>query len=127
MKSHPAATTVAALSGVLLAGCVAMAVAHAGVAVPVLSRFGPGGNDAVWPAVVAFSVGSVLMTAIVVGALRRRPWAWALGVVVHGLVIFGALTPYRGIGSLVAVLISVTVVALLLSRPGRTALLPAQP
>ena len=127
MKSHPAAAAVAGLSGLLLVGSVAMAVAHAGVSVPVLSRFGPGGSDAVWPAVVAFGVGALLMTAIVVGTLRRRPWAWALGVVVHGLVIFGALTPYRGIGSLVAVVIAVTVVALLLSRPGRTALLPAQP
>ena len=99
MKSHPAATAVAWLSGLLLVGCIAMAVAHAGISVPVLSRFGPGGDDAVWPAVIAFSVGAALMAAIVVGTVRRRPWAWALGVVVHGLVIFGALTPYRGMAA----------------------------
>lgn len=127
MKSHPAAAAVAGLSAVLLLGCIAMAVAHAGVTVPLLSRFGPGGSDPVWPAFIAFSIGALLMATLVIGTLRRRPWSWALGVVVHGLVIFGSVTPYRGVGSLVAIVLAGLALALLVSRPGRAALLPAQP
>ena len=126
MKTKTPVMLVVALSGILALGCVVMAVAHAGIEIPVLSRFGPQGNAAVPPAVVVFSVGALIMAALVFGSLRRRAWAWAGGIAVHALVVFGALTPYRGVGSLVAVVLSGAAAAILLSRPGRSALLPAR-
>lgn len=123
MDQRQARTAVTALSGLLAFGCSVMAVAHAGVAVPIVSRFGPQGDAAVWPAVVAFSFGAALLTVIAVGAARERAWSWPLGLVVHALVVLGAATPFRGIGSLVAIVVSVAALALLLSPPGRGALL----
>lgn len=125
MSQQPVRITIAALSGVLAAGCAAMAIAHAGVTVPLLSQLGPGGDDAVWPAVIAFSIGAVVLALVAIGASRARAWAWSLGTVVHALVVLGAAVPFRGIGSLVAIVISVASLALLLSRTGRASLLPA--
>ena len=115
---------IASLSTLLAIGCVVMAVAHAGVVVPLVSQLGPGGDDAVWPAVIAFGVVAALLTCIAAGAVRARAWSWPLGLVVHALIVLGAAMPYRGIGSLVAIVISVASLALLLSRAGRTSLLP---
>lgn len=126
MRSDTPVMLVTALSAVLAVGCAAMAVAHAGVNIPVLSRFGPQGTDAVPPAVVAFTVGTLVLGALAYGTARRRSWAWAGGIAVHALVVLGALTPYRGVGSLVAVVLAGAAVLVLLSPPGRTALLPAR-
>jgi hypothetical protein len=115
---------IALLSALLAIGCAVMAVAHAGVELPLIAGLGPGGDDAVWPAVIAFGVGTALLTCIAVGAARGRSWSWPLGLVVHALIVLGAAMPYRGIGSLIAIVISVASLALLLSRPGRASLLP---
>lgn len=100
-----------------------MAIAHAGVEVPLLAGIGPGGGDAVVPAAVAFGIATIVLTAVAVGASRARAWAWAVGVAVHGLVLLGAAVPYRGVASLVAIIVSGAALALLLSRSGRAALL----
>ncbi|MPZ74677.1 MAG: hypothetical protein GEU74_15920 [Nitriliruptorales bacterium] len=123
MEHDQARAAVAALSALLALGCAAMAIAHAGVVVPLLSRLGPGGDDTVWPAVVAFTVGAVVLTFVAVGVSRARGWAWPLGLVVHALVVLGAAMPYRGLGSLVAIVVSVASLAVLLSPAGRASLL----
>lgn len=123
MTSRRACIAVAALSALLALGCAALAIAHAGLEVPLLSRIGPGGDRAVIPAAVAFTTATVVLAAVAFGAWRARPWAWALGIVVHGLVFLGSAFPYRGPASLVGVIISAACVALLLTRPGRQALL----
>ncbi|HVM19089.1 MAG TPA: hypothetical protein VM307_03935 [Egibacteraceae bacterium] len=116
-------SAVVLLSAVLALGCAAMAVAHAGVNVPVLSRIGPSGEATVPPAVVGFSVAAVVLALVAVGAARRRAWAWALGIVAHALVILGAALPFRGIGSLIGIVTSGIALGLLVSRPGRDGLL----
>lgn len=118
-----ACVAVAVLSALLGLGCAALAVAHAGLGVPLLSRIGPEGDRAVIPAAVAFSIATIVLAAVAVGAWRARPWAWALGIAVHGLVFLGSAVPYRGPASLVGLIISGACVALLLTRPGRQALL----
>ena len=123
MTSAQLRGAVAVLSALLALGCAALAIAHSGVAVPVLSTIGPGGDRAVPIAAGFFTVGAVLLAAIAIGARRERSWAWALGVVVHALVLFGAAVPYRGVASLVAIVVSAIALALLLSRQGRAALL----
>lgn len=114
---------VAALSALLALGCAALAIGHAGVNVPLLSQIGPGGSRAVVPAAVAFTVATIVLVAVALGVWRARPWAWALGVVVHALVLLGSAVPFRGVASLVAIIISGLSLALLLTRVGRNALL----
>jgi hypothetical protein len=123
---RPVVVIVATLVTTVLAlGCLALAIGHAGVAVPMLSRLGPAGGDVVVPAAIAFTLATVLLTLLAVGMWRRRPWSWALGLVVHGVVLAGAAFPYRGWGSLIGILLTGAVFALLASRPGREALLEA--
>lgn len=121
MNTRTVPLAVAALSGLLAFGCALLAVGHAGVSIPIVSRFGPGGSRAVVPAVIAFAVAAAALTSVAVGAARVRPWAWALGLVVHGLVFVGAALPLRGVGSVVAMVLSAAAVALLVSRAGRAA------
>ena len=125
MEQRNVRALIASLSTLLAIGCIVMAVAHAGVTVPLVSQLGPVGDDAVWPAVIAFGVAAVLLTCIAVGAARARAWSWALGLVVHALIAVGAAVMYRGVASLVAIVISVASLALLLSRTGRASLLPS--
>lgn len=113
----------AALTALLGLGCIAMAVAHAGINVPLLSRLGPGGNRAVVPAVIAFTVAATALLLLAAGAVRRRPWAWALGLVTHALVFLGAAVPFRGVGSAVAMIIAAACLALLMTTQARTSLL----
>ena len=113
----------AVLSALLALGCAALAIAHAGLAVPLLSRIGPSGNRAVVPAAIAFTVATMVLVAVAAGIRRSRSWAWAAGIAVHSLVFLGAAFPYRGVASLVAMIISGVCVALLLTRPARQALL----
>ena len=115
--------TVAALSGVLALGCAALAIGHSGVNVPLLSQLGPGGDRAIVPAAIAFSVATVALVLIAFGVSRGRSWSWALGVVVHALIFLGAAAPFRGVASAVAMVITAAALALLVSRPGRAALL----
>ena len=123
MTSRSIVAAFAALTALLALGCAVMAVAHAGVEVPWLSRFGPGGDRAVVPAMVAFTLATVALTTLAVGALRGRSWAWALGLLTHSLVFLGALVPFRGVGSVVALVIAGVCIALLMTRSARAALL----
>ena len=111
------------LSALLALGSALLAVSHAGVTIPLLSGLGPGGDRVVAPAVIAFTVATVLAGLVAVGAFRRRAWAWALGLVVHALAVFAATTPYRGVGSLAAIVLAVAAAAVLVSSPGRRSLL----
>ena len=122
MTARHVSATVTALSALLAVGCAALAVAHAGVELPLLSSIGPGGDRAVVPAAIAFTIAALVLSAVAAGTWRRRPWAWALGIVTHGLVFVGAAVPYRGVASLVALIVSGTCIALLLTRAGREAL-----
>jgi hypothetical protein len=125
---RPAAASIAtAVTAALAAGCLALAIGHMGIEVPLVSRLGPGGPNAVAPAAIAFSVATVVLTLLAMGLWRQRPWAWAVGLVVHGIVLAGAAFPYRGWGSLVGIVLAGGVFALMVSRPGRDALLyPSQ-
>lgn len=120
------AVIVGGISAVLAVGCALLALGHAGVGVPLLSRLGPGGSRVIAPAAAAFAVAAVLAGLVAVGAFRRRPWAWALGLVVHALALLSAVTPYRGGGSLVGVVLTVAALAVLLSPAGRQALVPRE-
>jgi hypothetical protein len=124
----PATVIVAtALTAVLALGCLALAIGHSGVAVPLISRLGPGGGTAVIPAAIAFSVATLLLAVLAIGMWRRRAWSWAAGLAVHGIVVAGAAFPYRGWGSLIGIVLAGVVFVLLVSRPGRDALLyPSQ-
>jgi hypothetical protein len=104
---------------------LALAVAHSGVDVPLLSRIGPGGGDAVVPAAVAFTIATALLAVVAVGLWRGRAWAWAAGLALHGIILAGAALPYRGMASLVGIVLTGTAFILLASRPGRRALLPS--
>ena len=100
-------------------GCAALAVGHAGVDVPLLSQLGPGGNRAVVPAAIAFTAATVLLAAVAWGTWRARSWAWALGFVTHALVFVGAAYPYRGVASLVALVVAGACIALLITPAAR--------
>ena len=123
MTTRQICTAVAVLSALLALGCAALAVAHAGLRVPLLSEIGPGGDRAVAPAALAFTVATVVLAVVALGIRRRRSWAWAAGIAVHSLVFLGSAFPYRGVASLVALVLSGTCVALLLTRSARQALL----
>ena len=113
----------AGISAVLALGCLAMAIAHAGVEIPGLSAIGPGGDQVVIPAVIAFSVAAVLLAVLTLGLWQRRPWAWAAGLAVHGVVLAGSAMPYRGVGSLIGILLAGTAFVLLASPAGRDAVM----
>lgn len=123
MRRSAVSTVAAGITALLAVGCLAMAIAHAGVRVPLLDRLGPGGGDAVVPAAIAFTVATALLGVLAAGLWRQRPWAWAAGLAVHGVVLAGAAFPYRGWGSLVGIVLAGGVFVLLVSRPGRDALL----
>ena len=123
MQRPPAVTIATVVTVVLALGCLALAVAHAGISLPLLSRLGPGGGNAVVPAAIAFSVATAVLALLAMGMWRRRAWAWAVGLVVHGVVLAGAAFPYRGWGSLVGIVLAGGAFMLLVSRPGREGLL----
>lgn len=125
MSRSPVVIAAAAATALLALGCGALAIGHSGVNVPLVSRLGPGGGNAVPPAAMAFAVATVLLAVLGVGIWRRRAWAWASGLAVHGIVLAGAAFPYRGLGSLVGIILAGTAFVLLASRPGRDALLHA--
>lgn len=121
MTEGHARAIVGALSGLLALGCAALAIGHAGVEVPVLSDIGPGGTRVILPAVIAFTIACLLLAALAAGAFGARPWAWAVGVLVHALIFVGAVLPYRGLASLAALLIAAVCLAVLLTPIGRRA------
>ncbi len=129
MDAHGGRTSSRALRAVVvvaavgLIGSVLMAIAHAGVQIPLFSALGPGGGAAIPPAAAGFTVGAILYLVALVGLARRRPWAWALGLVVFALTLTSAAVPFRGVGSIAGILVGGIGLALLLARPVRSSLL----
>lgn len=116
-------TALVSTSAVLAVGSAVMAVAHAGLEIPLLSALGPGGSRPVVPAAVAFSVATVLHAAVAIGVGAGRRWAWFVGVVAAVLTLLGAATPFRGIVSAVGIVLATVQLALLLTRQVRALLL----
>lgn len=114
---------VAALTGVLAAGCVLMAIAHLGIRVPVVSALGPGGNQAIPPAAAAFTIAALLFAVVTAGIVRGRAWSWPTALVLHALALLGAAVPYRGVGSAVGIALTGAAIAVLLTPSARRALL----
>ncbi len=99
-----------------------MAVAHAGVEIPLLSALGPGGNRVVVPAVVAFGIGTVLFAVLAAGLRARARWAWLAGLVISGLAIASGVMQYRGVVSALGIGLAVVLGGLLLMPDARRAL-----
>ncbi|MBW3605949.1 MAG: hypothetical protein KY460_13810 [Actinobacteria bacterium] len=114
---------VVGVSGALAVGSALLAIGHLGVQLPVISRFGPAGARAVVPAAIAFGVAACLHGTVAVGVTRRRSWAWPLGVLVAGITLIGAATPFRGAASAVGIVLATTQLDLLLTRPARRTIL----
>lgn len=110
-------------SGALAAGSALLAVGHAGIEIPLVSALGPGGSRPVWPAAIAFSVAAGLHGAVCYGVARRRGWAWPLGVLVGAVTLVGAATPFRGVGSVVGMVLAAAEVGLLLTGGARRRML----
>ncbi len=106
------------MAGIAAAGCALLAIAHLGITIPVLSRFGPRG-DAVPPAVVAFAIGTALFGAIAVGLWQRRRWSFAAGLAVSALAVLSGVAQYRGAVSAVGIVLAVVLAGLLLAPGSR--------
>lgn len=117
----PAARVAGAAAGTLTAGCLLLAVAHAGVALPLVSALGPGGDRAVPVAATVFTVAAIAYGVVTRGLFARLPWAWPAGLVLGALTVLGAARPYRGVGSAVGIVLALAIVAALVSPPGRRA------
>lgn len=113
----------AALTALMAVGSALMAVSHAGVSVPLLAALGPGGQRALPEVATGFAVAAALFAVVAVGAWRRRPWAWAIGLVLHGVALIAATIPWRGPVSGAAAVVTVAALAVLATRPGRIAFL----
>lgn len=118
---------VAWISSALAAGSALLAVGHAGVRIPVVSALGPGGSDPVVPAAFAFTVAACLHGAVAYGIARRRAWAWPVGVLVAAVTLIGAAVPFRGVGSVVGIVLAGTELGLLLTGQVRRAILQPAP
>lgn len=118
------ARAAAALTALMAAGSALMAVSHAGVSVPLLAALGPGGQRALPEVAAGFAVATVLFAVVAVGAWRRRPWSWAVGLVLHGVALIAVTVPWRGPVSGAAAVVTVAALVVLATRPGRTAFLP---
>ena len=104
-----------AVAGLAAFGCLLLAVAHTGVEVPLLSAIGPRG-DAVPPAVVAFTIGTVLFAALAVGIRRGADWATWAGIVVSVLAVLSGIRQFRGPVSAVGIVLAVLLAGLLIAR-----------
>lgn len=98
-RDRAARRTAVALLTVLALGTALMALAHTGVAVPLLDAIGPGGDTVVPQAAIGFAVAAAGFAAATAGLLRARRWGWALGVVVLTATLLAAAVPFRGAGS----------------------------
>lgn len=119
------ATAVAWISGIFAAGSGLLAVGHAGVALPLLSALGPGGDRPVPVAAGLFAFAAVGFIVVLLGSVRLRPWAWPLGLLVFGLTLLAAAFPYRGAGSALGIAGALLAIAILVSRAGRETLVDA--
>lgn len=105
-----AATAVGVLAVLGTLGSIVMVVAHVRLDLPAVAAL--------------FAVGTLLFAAVAVGAFRLTSWAWPVAVVVNGLGFASSVMPWRGLeNSGVPALVTLVALVLLLSRPGRDALL----
>ena len=116
----PALRAAVVVAAVAALGNALLAIAHTGADIPVLSSLGPQG-DAVPPAIVAFTVGTVLFAAIAVGLWRRQRWAWIAGLVVSVLALLSGVGQFRGVVSALGILVALLLAGLLLAPGSRDA------
>lgn len=115
----PAATAVAWLAVLGVAGAAFMSLAHLDVGLPFVEV-----GRVVMPVAIGMAVGAVLYAAVAYGAFTQRSWAWPVALVVNGIALAATLgSPGRGGVGLVAIAVSVIAIAVLVSPPGRAALL----
>jgi hypothetical protein len=105
------------------AGAALLTVGHAGITVPVISALGPGGSRPVWPAAIAFAVGTAMHVAVAVVLVRSYSrWAWTAGMAVFCLTVVASLVPFRGAGSVVGAVVGLVGAGLLATPAARAAL-----
>lgn len=121
-KRPKAATTVGGLAVLGCLGSAAMTVAHLGIEMPLL-----GGGVTLVPVAAGFAVGTLVFAATAYGAFTLQSWAWPVALVINALALASTSSPLsRGdiepvtVGAVAASLLSLI---LLVSRPGRQALL----
>jgi hypothetical protein len=118
----PAVTAAAVLAFGLALYATLLSIGHLGVEVPVLSSLGPGGSRVVLVAGIVFAGGALVSAVIGFGLLRLHSWAWVAGVALGALGVLGGIGQFRGAGSVVGILASLAVLALLLTPQSRAAL-----
>lgn len=115
----PAATAVGWLAVVGVVGAVFMSLAHLDVALPLLEV-----GRVVLPVAIGLAIGAVLYALVAYGAFTQRSWAWPAALVVNGIALAAtAGPPFRGLFELVPIAVSLAALGVLVSRPGREALL----
>jgi uncharacterized membrane protein (UPF0136 family) len=113
----PAATAVGVLAVVGVVGAIVMTLAHLGLDLGFIRAV------ALPPVAAGFAVGAVLFAAVAYGAFRRTSWSWPFALVVNALGFVSAVFPWRGVEAVVPAAVTLAALAVLLSRPGREALL----
>jgi hypothetical protein len=112
-----AATTVGVLAVLGIVGSLIMMLAHLGLDLGFIEAVN------LPPVAIGFAVGALLFTAVAYGAFRQTPWAWPVALVVNALAFLSSVFPVRGIEAVVPALVTLAAIVVLLSRPGRDALL----
>jgi lysylphosphatidylglycerol synthetase-like protein (DUF2156 family) len=110
-----------AVAGIATLGNLLLAVAHTGATVPLLSAIGPEGG-AVPPAVVAFTVGTIVYGLITLGLSRANRVAWTAGLIVSGLSILSGIGQFRGVVTALAMATAAALIVLLLLPASRQAM-----
>lgn len=115
----PAATAVGSLALAGVAGATFMALAHLGVDLPLVAV-----GRVVAPVAVGLALGAVLYALVAYGAFTRRPWAWPAALVVNAIALAATVAPpQRGAFEYVPIALSLVAIGILVSPPGRAALL----
>ena len=109
--TRPTAATVVAVLGALgMVGSAAMIALHLTLDLPGLA--------------VAFGLGVLAYAAVTLGALRQASWTWPVALVVNAIALASTVMPWRGLErSGLPALVAVVALGVLVSRPGRDALL----
>lgn len=114
-----AATAVGWLAVVGVVGAIFMSLAHLDLPVPFLDV-----GRVVLPVAIGLAVGALLYAVVAYGAFTQRSWAWPVALVVNGIALAAtAGPPFRGLFELVPIAVSLAAIAVLVSPPGRAALL----
>lgn len=116
MNALTSSRTAAVIAGIAAFGNLLLGIAHTGATVPLLSRIGPQGG-AVPPAVVAFSVGTLVFGALAWGLWRGAAWARWVGLAVCALAILSGIGQFRGVVSAAGIVLAVVLGVLLLRSP----------